>query len=54
MLELHNAKERDGEEWIELFRVADERFEVVGISRPEGSRLGFIEVVWRGGGYEEE
>lgn len=48
MLELHNAKERDRDDWIELFRSADERFEVVKIYQPEGSRLGLIEIVWLG------
>lgn len=48
MLELHNAKERTRDDWIELFKFADPRFEVVNMSQPGGSRLSLIEAVWRG------
>ncbi|KAL8960510.1 MAG: hypothetical protein Q9183_005452 [Haloplaca sp. 2 TL-2023] len=53
MLELHNGKERDEDEWINLFKLADSRFEVVRIFRPKGSRLSLIEAEWRGEGFDD-
>lgn len=41
-----NAKERDERAWKELLRMADERFEVRGVARPEGSQLQIIDVEW--------
>ncbi len=48
MLEFHNAKERDMDDWMQIFKDADSRFTVLGGKHPEGSRLGLIEVVWEG------
>ena len=47
MLEFHNAKERDGEDWAYLLQRADRRFHIVDIKQPPGSRLSMIEVRWR-------
>jgi hypothetical protein len=48
MMEVGNAKERDVEEWKELFEKADERFAWKGAKVPVGSRLGVLEWVWEG------
>lgn len=48
MLELFNAKERERDDWVELFERADSRFVVRSIQKPPGSILSFIEVVWEG------
>lgn len=46
MLEFHNAKERDVDDWVHLFHKADKRFHIVEIRQPPGSRLSMIEVCW--------
>ncbi|KAF2430168.1 O-methyltransferase [Tothia fuscella] len=46
MLELLNAKERDVDDWIELFRLADSRFKFLGAKQPPGSRMSIMEAVW--------
>ena len=46
MLEFHNAKERDMNDWTHLLRKADERFHIVDTKQPPGSRLSVIEVRW--------
>lgn len=48
MMVMLNAKERDRQAWIDLFKAADERFEVQSIGTPPDSALGIIEVVWTG------
>ncbi|KAL8943467.1 MAG: hypothetical protein Q9211_000964 [Gyalolechia sp. 1 TL-2023] len=48
MLEFHNGKERDLDDWIELLRKADPRFSWAGTTQPYGSRLSFFLVVWAG------
>jgi hypothetical protein len=47
MLELMNAREREAQEWENLFRRADERYEMVGITYPPMSLLSLIEFRWR-------
>jgi hypothetical protein len=42
-----NAKERDLEEWAELFAMADPRFKFLGVRTPLGSKASFIEAEWR-------
>ena len=42
-----NAKERNLEEWVALFRKADERFSFLGVITPIGSKPSFIEAEWR-------
>ncbi|KAH3967279.1 hypothetical protein HBI24_208500 [Parastagonospora nodorum] len=46
MLELHNGKERDADDWRKLFEDCDPRFKFEEIIRPPGSKLGIIQVVW--------
>ncbi|KAK9777698.1 putative S-adenosyl-L-methionine-dependent methyltransferase [Seiridium cardinale] len=43
-----NGKDRSRQDWIDLFREADERFNVVSIETPPRSALAVIEVVWEG------
>ncbi|KAG8526452.1 uncharacterized protein KY384_000045 [Bacidia gigantensis] len=58
MLEFHNGKERDREDWVNLLQRADERFCIVNVRQPPGSRLSFIEVRWdvqsNGPGHQED
>lgn len=46
MLVLLNAKERDDNDWIELFKQADPRFKYLGHVQPKGSRMSIMEAVW--------
>ena len=46
MLELHNGKERDADDWRKLFEDCDPRFKFEKIIRPPGSKLGIIQVAW--------
>ena len=48
MLQLFNSREREPEDWTNLFNLADKRFTVVDIKRPPGSKLSFVEVIWKG------
>lgn len=48
MWAIHNAKERDLEDWRQLVEDADTGFELTAVDRPEGSRLSIILVTWRG------
>jgi len=43
-----NAREREPDDWRELFRRADERYKFNRIWKPERSRMWFIEVEWAG------
>ncbi|RFU78682.1 s-adenosyl-l-methionine-dependent methyltransferase [Trichoderma arundinaceum] len=43
-----NAREREPDDWRELFRRADDRFKFNDIWRPEKSRMWFIEAEWIG------
>ena len=43
-----NSKERGRDDWAELFREADERFQFLGVQTPPGSQLSFIEASWEG------
>ncbi|GJN86694.1 hypothetical protein PLIIFM63780_010275 [Purpureocillium lilacinum] len=43
-----NAREREPDDWRQLFRRADERFQFNGIWKPDNSRMWFIEVEWTG------
>ncbi|KAI4280706.1 MAG: hypothetical protein L6R35_005840 [Caloplaca aegaea] len=44
----HNAKERELEDWKELFKLAGVGFEMTRVTKPRGSRLSIIEATWRG------
>ncbi len=48
MLEFHNAKERDLDDWNHLLKQADPRFRLEDVKKPKGSRLAIIEVAWKG------
>ncbi|KAI1444514.1 S-adenosyl-L-methionine-dependent methyltransferase [Annulohypoxylon stygium] len=48
MTSMHNAKERELDEWAELLRSADERFEFQGVTCPPGSNLSLIVAEWKG------
>ena len=41
-----NAREREVDDWAELFKEADERFKFLGAWKPEKSRMWFIEAEW--------
>lgn len=45
MLLLFNAKERDYDQWNELFKAADPRLRIKNVVTPPGSIMSFIEVV---------
>ena len=47
MLEFHNAKERDADDWASLLHKADKDFNILAVQQPLGSRLSVIEVCWR-------
>jgi hypothetical protein len=46
MLELLNAKERDVDDWTELFKMADPRFKFLGARQPVASRMSIMEAIW--------
>lgn len=46
MLEFHNAKERDIDDWIGLLAMADTRFRLLGCKQPPSSRLAVMEIGW--------
>jgi|TARA_R110002003_G_scaffold124_19_gene11345 hypothetical protein len=48
MLEIANARERSIDEWKAVFEMADERFQFMGVTQPEGSKLSMLELVWTG------
>ena len=48
MLAMANAKERDRNDWVDLFASIDPRFKVQNIVTPEKSQLSIVEVVWDG------
>ncbi|KAL3456400.1 O-methyltransferase-domain-containing protein [Aspergillus heterothallicus] len=48
LLAVLNAMERSLDEWKELFRKADGRFEFTGVKRPNGAVASVIEVTWTG------
>jgi hypothetical protein len=48
MMALFNAKERPVAAWKEIFRAADERFEVVRVKADPLTFMCVLEAVWRG------
>ena len=48
MLEFHNAKERDIDDWVGLLAMADSRYRLLDCKQPPGSRLAIMEVGWLG------
>ncbi|TVY47475.1 O-methyltransferase [Lachnellula occidentalis] len=50
MLSICNARERDEEDWRQVFTEADSRFKVLRVFTPKGAALGIVDVVWDGEG----
>jgi len=46
MMTLLNARERELEYWIKLFRQADRRFKFIGTKLPEVGTMSVITAVW--------
>ncbi|KAL8830046.1 MAG: hypothetical protein Q9191_001663 [Dirinaria sp. TL-2023a] len=46
MWALNNAQERDLHDWEKLFKDADPGFRIAGVTKPEGSVLSIIEIIW--------
>lgn len=42
-----NSAERTRADWLRLLEKTDKRFCLHGISRPEGSTMSIIEVLWK-------
>ena len=42
----HNAKERELEDWEELFRTADPGYKLHTMIKPKNSRLSILELIW--------
>lgn len=47
MLSFFNGREREKDDWANLFREADERFADIRIWTLEGSSFAIIEATWR-------
>ena len=47
MLTLQNARERELQDWEEMFQQADSRFKWVGARVKDGDSSAVIEVIWR-------
>lgn len=43
-----NAREREVDDWVELFTVADKRYKFLKAWKPGKSRMWFIEAEWTG------
>lgn len=48
MMQLQNGKERDPDDWKQLFAETDERFVFESVKQPPGSLLAIIEARWDG------
>ncbi|MCJ1353124.1 MAG: hypothetical protein MMC33_003109 [Icmadophila ericetorum] len=48
MLTLYNAREREQDDWGQLFKQADQRFTLIRALRSKNSGAGIIEAVWEG------
>jgi hypothetical protein len=46
MLATSNSQERDQEEWENLFKAADSRYQLEEIKRPEGAKLDLVIFKW--------
>ena len=47
MLAFQNAKERTADDWMTLFKQADERFQISRVCQPPHSSLAVVEVEWK-------
>ena len=45
MMQVHNSKERELEEWVALLRGGDEKLKLVNVVQPYGSSMSVLEVV---------
>ena len=45
MMQVHNSKERELEEWVALLKGADERLGIKAVVQPFGSTMSVLEVV---------
>jgi hypothetical protein len=45
---IQNARERDEDDYVQLFKSVDSRFTFDGVVRPEGSVLSVISATWEG------
>ncbi|KAK4216229.1 S-adenosyl-L-methionine-dependent methyltransferase [Rhypophila decipiens] len=48
MAELFNSQERELDDWANLFKLADSRFEFKGAHQPDGSEMSLIVAEWKG------
>ncbi|KAI0389134.1 S-adenosyl-L-methionine-dependent methyltransferase [Xylariaceae sp. FL0594] len=48
MAEIQNSRERELDDWRNLFKLADDRFEFQAAHRPDGSNLWIMTVGWKG------
>lgn len=48
MKEIQNAKERDADDWKQLFENADPRLKFCGAKKPPLSTLAIMEAIWEG------
>ena len=46
MLQIQNSRERETQDWEDLFKDADPRFKFLGIQQPQGSKLAIIQAIW--------
>lgn len=46
MWALHNAKERDMGDWEALLRISDPGYSLKSVTKPKGSRLSILEIIW--------
>ena len=46
MMQMFNGREREYEDWVDLFHSADRRLSVKSFKQPKGSILGFMEVIY--------
>ena len=47
MLSICNGRERDREDWEQVFKAADTRFKILDVYTPKPSALGIIDVLWK-------
>lgn len=43
---IQNAKERDSDDWTQLFKSVDSRFTNLEVISPQGSYLSIISITW--------
>ena len=48
MKEIQNGKERDADDWEQVFKATDSRFHFQGVQQPPQSTLALISAVWEG------